>query len=170
MKKLIPVLIVLLIACQSNTAPETPSLSIEDYFPYDEYTELTYEMTDSEDTLIHTSKITSTIEFKGVIVYVIDQYYYNVVINGEWREYGEEPTEEGEYIVMLKEPLEVGTDLNSYSYIDEVGLVINTDLGTLENCIKVLFPNNGQERYFAPGYGLVKDITPAYTKKLVEVE
>lgn len=162
--------LILAIACASSTAPEVPQLTVKDYFPYGNYNEFTIEVEDGSETTTYTGKVTSTSSFQGETVYVVNYYYYSVVIDGEWREYGEMPTEEGEYLTMLKEPLEEGTELNSYSHIDEVGLTLSTPFGTLENCIKVIFPNNGQARYFAPGYGIIKETVDDKIKRLVEVK
>lgn len=173
MKKPILVLVVVLIACKSSTAPGPQQFTIEDYFPYSEYENFVYEYAyENGDTNSYTDEVTSTTEFQGQTVYVIDEYYYNVIIDGEWREYGEMPTEEGEYSLNLKEPLELGTNVESlsHSYISGVNLTLNTYLGELENCIEVTFPNNGQRQYFAPGYGKVKDIVEDWTMHLKEVQ
>lgn len=162
--------------------------TVEDYMPYEKHTKFEYRhILNGTDTTYLTKIVNSRdLIYHGQTVYRVNWYYYNVIIDGEWREYDGMPTDTTRYYIYLKEPIETGiewfvdpleTDNNSIKYyISATNLNLSTEFGILENCIEIsLYSTFRTDKYYyAPGYGKVKstwdDYSGSHTTELIEVE
>jgi len=182
MKRLILVLILLLIVCQSSTAPEdTPEYThtVEDCFPLAigntwKWIDKTYLERDTFP--LFEIKIDSSYMWDGKTVYEtitsyliitrqIEEYtlYYNYYDGGIYEWEGEEPSNDGSYLLRIKEPLEVGNEWGRSSNDDEerleiteIGISRSVEAGNFDDCIKVELV--GSEKYwiYAPDVGLIE--------------
>lgn len=175
MKNLILILVIVFLAinCSSPTEPIN-EITIEDYFPYDEYTIFTYRAVVNNDTSFYYDEVDEHIlSYKEQNVYCLNGHYYNVIIDGEWREYDSFPSDSGEYIIFLKEPLEVGTQITETRYITKTDISLRTArFGIINNCIATSTQTgSGDTAYYAIGYGEIKrSFKDNYVIDLIEIE
>lgn len=173
--KLVSILVILLVGCNSNPVePEIKDVSIEDYFPYDEYTNFTYRIIANNDTSFSYDEVNDReLNYEGQNVYCLNEHYYNIIINGEWREYDNFPSSDGEYIIFLKEPLEFGTQITETRYITKMNISLRTArFGIINNCIATsTLTGSGDTVYYAPEYGEIKrSFQGNYVVDLIEIE
>jgi len=185
-KKIYLVLIgVFVFTCGKQPVPS--NRTIEDYFPYDEYNELTFRsILNGTDTTFSTETVNSrSLRYMGQVVYQVNSYYYQVLIDGEWREYDGVPSDTTPYpLICLKEPLEIGTEqmyyINSWScIISDIDVSLRTArMGIVNNCIELIEKTEtgfGRDTiYYALGYGEIRvifyDYHGRHFKELIEAK
>jgi len=185
MKKLIPLFVLLLMSCQSSTAPEdTPeyNYTVEDCFPLaigNKWNWINKTHLELDTFMLYEIKIDSSYIWDGKTVYeTITGYlirtrqviewspYYNYYDGGiyEW-EY-EKPSNDGSYLLRIKEPLEVGNewgksreDDDQRLEITEVGISRSVEAGNFDDCIKIELVGSDQYWIYAPDVGLIETNT-----------
>jgi len=183
MKKIIPLLILLLIACQSNTAPEDiPEYTVENYFPLEignTWNWIYKALIELDTFVLYEIKIDSSYIWNGKTVYeTITTYwqrtrqiiectpYYNYYDGGIYEWECEKPSNDGSYFLRIKEPLETGNEWGRSSDADdqrleitEIGISRSVEAGNFDDCIKVELVGSDQYWIYAPDVGLIETNT-----------
>jgi len=171
MKKLAFLLIVLLIACESSTAPDTQEMTIERYFPLTIGNTWVYKY---EDGNLDTIEVISSYPYDNETIYMTNNYTYYYYKNDILKQYiYDAPQESNNYYIPLKEPIEVGNKwewiLDSHYPTDtlritQVDVTISIEAGSFKNSIEIESVKSDKIWIYALDVGLIKviDLNPAW--------